>query len=139
MQTSLVVSLDAVSSCELRLSWFCGFSCGVLDTSGSYNPSSLFSSGFPRALTECLTVSLCICFHQSLHEPSLMTIGLGTNLSIAEYCETSLHWFFSPIIFGSILLWSFQDWVSLYIPDCNAAHFVVWAGLKTETPLPSEY
>ena len=45
---SLVVSLESVNSCEPRLVDSVGYSCSVLDPSGSYNPSSPSSKEFPE-------------------------------------------------------------------------------------------
>lgn len=52
-----------------QVSYFCGFSCDVLDTSGPLQQDSLSSAS-------CLAVGLCICLHQLLDEDSLRTTGV---------------------------------------------------------------
>lgn len=66
-------------SLRAQVGWFCGFSCGVLDPSGSYDLST-HSSVDSSSSTWCLAVGLCICFHRLLNDPSVMTLQLGTNL-----------------------------------------------------------
>jgi hypothetical protein len=65
-QTSLYEPLWA------QVSWFCRFSCGALDPSGSFNPSSPFSTGFYKL---CLVFG-CGSLHLFLGEASQRTVML---------------------------------------------------------------
>lgn len=42
-------------------------------------------------VTYCLVVGLCPCFHQLLHEPSLMTVILGSCLQVKQSVISSVR------------------------------------------------
>lgn len=81
--------------------WFCGFSCGVLDPSGFYNPFSPFC--------RIHWVLPSVCFYQLLGGASLMAIMPGSCLCVEQ--NTIRNHFFS-LISGSCL----QSYATMYRP-----------------------
>ena len=69
------------------VSWFCRFSCGVLDPSGSFNPSSPSSIIFHKIhwsplMFSCGSLLFLSLFLSVICETSLMTIMLSSCLQV---------------------------------------------------------
>lgn len=84
--------------------WYCGFSSGILDPSGFYNPFSLSALGFPE-FSLMFRCGFSIFFHQLLDEAPLITTQLSQicEYSIISFDIISLTFLF--VCFQLCFLW----------------------------------